>query len=35
LIDDLQDLLGMAVDVVSAGALRERDEAIRAEAVPV
>jgi uncharacterized protein len=35
LIDELQDLLGVPVDVVSAGALRERDEAIRAEALPV
>jgi predicted nucleotidyltransferase len=35
LIDELQDLLGIPVDVVSAGALRERDEAIRAEAVSV
>jgi len=35
LIDELQELLGMPVDVVSTGALRERDEAIRAEAVPV
>jgi predicted nucleotidyltransferase/DNA-binding XRE family transcriptional regulator len=35
LIDELEDLLGMPVDVVSAGALGERDETIRAEAVPV
>jgi predicted nucleotidyltransferase/DNA-binding XRE family transcriptional regulator len=35
LIDELQDLLGLPVDVVSAAALRERDQAIRAEAVPV
>lgn len=35
LIDELQDLLGVPVDVVSVGALREGDEAIRAEALPV
>ncbi len=34
LIDELQELLGVPVDVVSAGAVRERDEAIRAEALP-
>lgn len=35
LMDELQELLGMPVDVVSARALRECDDAIRAEAVPV
>jgi len=35
LIDDLQDLLGLPVDVVSSASLRERDKAICAEAVPV
>jgi predicted nucleotidyltransferase len=35
LVDELQDQLGLPVDVVSAAALRERDHAIRAEAVPV
>jgi hypothetical protein len=33
LINDLQDLLGSKVDVVSAGALTDRDDAIRHEAV--
>ena len=31
--DDLERLLGRRVDVVSAGALKERDDAIRREAV--
>lgn len=31
--DDLECLLGRRVDVVSAGALKERDDAIRREAV--
>jgi predicted nucleotidyltransferase len=35
LTHELEDLLGLRVDVVSADALRERDEHIRAEAVPV
>jgi uncharacterized protein len=35
LIDELEDLLGLPVDVVSVIALCERDEAIRAEAVPI
>jgi uncharacterized protein len=35
LVRELEDLLGLPVDVVSAAALRERDEHIRAEAVPV
>jgi predicted nucleotidyltransferase len=35
LIDELQDLLGLPVDVVSASALRERHRAICAEAIPV
>jgi predicted nucleotidyltransferase len=35
LIRELEDVLGLPVDVVSADALRERDEHIRAEAVPV
>ncbi len=33
--DALQDLLGCAVDVVSVGGLKERDERIRNEAVRV
>jgi predicted nucleotidyltransferase len=33
--DDLEALLGCNVDVVSAGGLKERDEHIRREAVPV
>jgi predicted nucleotidyltransferase len=35
LVDELQDLLGVPIDVVSDRALRDRDVAIRAEAVPV
>jgi uncharacterized protein len=35
LIDELEDLLGLPVDVVSSAALRERGKAIRAEAKPV
>jgi predicted nucleotidyltransferase/DNA-binding XRE family transcriptional regulator len=35
LINELQDLLGLSVDVVSASALRDRDIAIRAEAIPL
>ena len=31
----LQDLLGEPVDVISAGALKDRDEQIRREAVPI
>jgi predicted nucleotidyltransferase len=33
--DDLEALLGGRVDVVSAGGLKERDEHIRREAVPL
>jgi len=33
--DALEELLGRAVDVVSAGALTERDDHIRREAVPL
>jgi uncharacterized protein len=33
--DDLEALLGSPVDVVSIGALKDRDEAIRSEAVPL
>ncbi|MEI6363605.1 MAG: nucleotidyltransferase family protein [Actinomycetes bacterium] len=33
--DDLESLLGCQVDVVSVGGLKERDEHIRREAVPV
>lgn len=33
--DDLEELLGRHVDVVSVGALRDRDDAIRREAVPL
>ena len=33
--DDLETLLGCAVDVVSVGGLKARDEHIRAEAIPV
>ena len=33
--DDLSELLGVAVDVVSTGGLRARDEHIRREAIPV
>src|SRR5664279_3940513 len=33
--DDLEALLGSSVDVVSIGALKDRDEAIRSEAVPL
>ncbi|HEV8024764.1 MAG TPA: nucleotidyltransferase family protein [Candidatus Nanopelagicales bacterium] len=33
--DDLEALLGHAVDVVSAGGLKVRDEHIRREAIPV
>jgi uncharacterized protein len=35
LIQDLQELLGVGVDVVSDRGLRERDVAVQAEAVPV
>jgi uncharacterized protein len=35
LINELEDLLGVPVDVVSDGALRERDGDLRAEAIPV
>jgi uncharacterized protein len=35
LIDELEDLLAVPVDVVSDRALRDRDVAIRAEAVPL
>jgi predicted nucleotidyltransferase len=33
--DDLEALFGRRVDVVSAGGLKDRDERIRREAVPV
>ena len=33
--DDLEALLGCTVDVVSAGGLKDRDEHIRREAIPV
>jgi uncharacterized protein len=33
--DELRELLGVAVDVVSAGGLRERDGKIRSEAIPL
>jgi uncharacterized protein len=33
--DELEDLLGCSVDVVSVGGLRERDGQILAEAVPL
>ena len=33
--DDLRDLLGIHVDVISAGALLERDTEIRRDAVPL
>lgn len=33
--DQLRDLLGVAVDVVSAGGLLPRDEHIRREAIPI
>lgn len=33
--DALRDLLGVEVDVVSAGALLDRDDAIRRDAVPL
>lgn len=33
--DDLEDLLGRRVDVVSAGGLKDRDDRIREEAVPL
>ncbi|HEY9557798.1 MAG TPA: nucleotidyltransferase family protein [Acidimicrobiales bacterium] len=33
--DALQDLLGVPVDVVSAGGLKDRDDHIRQEAVPL
>ena len=33
--DDLEAFLGCTVDVVSAGGLKDRDEHIRREAVPV
>jgi len=35
LIDALEELLGVAVDVVSDAGLRERDDPLRAEAVPI
>ncbi len=35
LSDALADLLGRRVDVVSVGALKERDERIRTEAIPL
>ena len=33
--EQLEELLGFPVDVVSVGGLKERDEHIRREAVPV
>jgi len=33
--EDLEQLLGVPVDVVSAGGLKDRDEHIRREAVPL
>ena len=33
--DALQQLVGVAVDVVSVGGLKDRDERIRREAVPI
>jgi predicted nucleotidyltransferase len=33
--DELQDILGVPVDVVSVGGLRERDAHIRGEAIPL
>ena len=33
--DDLEALLGCPVDVLSAGGLKDRDEHIRREAIPV
>jgi predicted nucleotidyltransferase len=35
LVEELEDLLGVPVDVVSDDALRERDGDLRAEAIPV
>lgn len=35
LTEDLQALLGMQVDVISAGGLKNRDEHIRREAIPL
>lgn len=35
LTEDLQALLGIEVDVISAGGLKDRDEHIRREAVPL
>lgn len=35
LTDDLQRLLGRRVDIVSAGALKDRDDHIRREAIPL
>lgn len=33
--DELSELLGCSVDVVSTGALKDRDQHLRAEAVPL
>jgi len=33
--DDLEALLGSPVDVVSTGALKDRDQDIRSEAIPL
>jgi len=33
--EDLQDLLGVSVDVVSVGGLKDRDDHIRREAIPI
>ena len=35
LTEDLQALLGIEVDVISAGGLKDRDEHIRREAIPL
>ncbi len=33
--EELEELLGVLVDIVSAGGLKERDQHIRATAIPV
>jgi predicted nucleotidyltransferase len=35
LTDDLEQLLGRRVDIVSSGALKDRDDGIRREAIPL